>query len=359
MRLRPPLGRVGAGALIVVATLAVVGAVKSGSSAPVLAREAATLAGVSEVPVAAHRNQLSLAAATQLQYNLSGPPTAVAQVPAGRADLRVPILMYHYIRNNPDPRDSMGFNLSVTPADFSAQMDWLAAGGYHPIDFNDLRAYWQAGQPLPSKPLIITLDDGYADLYTNAYPILRAHDFKAVAYVVSGFLGSRQNVSAAQIQELDRNGVEIGAHTFSHADLTKVSPAELQRQLVDSKVSLEQILGRPVLDFCYPAGQFNPRVVAAVQAAGYDTATTTQTGVLHGQADRLTWSRVRVSGGESIERLAADLGAPEPSVQVMVPSAPRRVTYSALPRLPLIAGRSVIRALLPASSSVLRPPSGH
>ena len=352
--MRPPLGRVGAGALTLFSALALAGAVNGGAPAPVLARDAPALTAVN--PLLSER---SLSAASEFQLTLTPSTRPVVEVPGGRSSLRVPILMYHYIRNNPDPRDSLGFNLSVTPNDFSAQMDWLSNNGYHPIDFNDLRAYWQSGRPLPSKPLVISLDDGYTDLYSAAFPILRAHAFKAVAYIVSGFLGSSQNVSAAQIQEMDRSGIEIGAHTFSHADLTQASAAELHRQLVDSKATLEQILGRPVVDFCYPAGQFNGRVVAAVQAAGYDTATTTQPGVLHSQSDRLTWGRVRVSGGETTEKLAADLGAAEPSVQVLVPSVSRQITYSNLPRLPLMVGWGVLRALLPGTNSILRPPSGR
>ncbi|HEY7200278.1 MAG TPA: hypothetical protein VIC57_08715, partial [Candidatus Dormibacteraeota bacterium] len=78
-----------------------------------------------------------------LPYRQRPPPAPqpVSRVPAGRAAIRVPILMYHYIRYNPDPRDVLGFNLSVTPSDFARQMDWLAANGYHPIDFDDLRGY--------------------------------------------------------------------------------------------------------------------------------------------------------------------------------------------------------------------------
>ena len=344
---------------MVIAAFAVFEALGGGAPAPVLARDAATLTAANPFVQPRQRTQRFAASPTQAQVNLTGPPQSVLQIPAGRSSLRLPILMYHYIRNNPNPRDSMGFNLSVTPDNFSAQMDWLAASGYNPIDFNDLRAYWRSGRALPSKPVVITLDDGYADLYSTAFPILKAHGFKAVAYVVSGFVGSSQNVNAAQVQEMDRNGIQIGAHTFSHVDLTKVSAAELQRQLVDSKASLEQILGRPVIDFCYPSGQFNSRVVAAVQAAGYDTATTTQMGVQHAEGDRLTWSRVRVSGGETISRLAADLGSEEPALQVMVPVAPRKVTYANLPRLPLSAGRSVLRALLPGTSSILRPPTAR
>ena len=247
----------------------------------------------------------------------SGTPAsgqALEMVPAGRSSISVPILMYHYIRDNPDPRDVLGANLSVSPSEFRLQMDWLARNGYHPVDLDDVRAYLLDSRTLPSRPVVISLDDGYSDLYTAAYPVLRAHQFKAVAYIVSGFLGRPTNVTPAQVIDMNANGIEIGSHTVSHADLTKLSGPELQRQLDDSRVTLEAILGHPVLDFCYPSGALNPTVVHAVQAAGYQSATTTRAGsTVHSAADRFEWTRVRVSGGESLTDFAARLGNTEPS----------------------------------------------
>jgi peptidoglycan/xylan/chitin deacetylase (PgdA/CDA1 family) len=241
-------------------------------------------------------------------------------VPAGRPAVRVPILMYHYIRNNPDPRDGVGANLSVTPVDFRAQMDWLARNGYHPIDLDDLRSYLFAHTTLPSKPVVITLDDGYRDLYTDAFPVLRAHQFKAVAYIVSGFLGRPSNVTPEQVVEMNASGVEIGSHTVSHVDLTKTPAGELRRQLDDSRAALEALVGHPVLDFCYPAGAVNPAVTQAVVAAGYQSATTTvASSNVHSAADRFTWTRVRVTGGEPLSEFVARLGSSEPAERLPNP----------------------------------------
>jgi peptidoglycan/xylan/chitin deacetylase (PgdA/CDA1 family) len=256
--------------------------------------------------------------------------------------------MYHYIRVNPDPADRLGFNLSVTPVDFARQMDWLAASGYHPIDFDDLRGYLLGGGDLPDRPVVLTFDDGYRDLYTAAYPVLRAHHFKAVAYIVSGFVNSPVNVTADQVLEMDANGIQIGAHTVSHADLTKLSGAGLWHEVADSKASLEGLLGHPVLDFCYPSGRFDDRVVRAVQAAGFLTATTTQPGLVHSAGDRFTWTRVRVSGGESLEQLVSDLGPPESGPLVDQPPAPRAPLHGP-PRKPVTVRLLPPREALPAA----------
>lgn len=235
-------------------------------------------------------------------------------VPLGRRNITLPILMYHYIRKPPSMRsDWLGYKLSVSPADFNAQMDWLSGNGYHPVDFNDVRAYFAGREPLPTRPVMITLDDGYQDLYTAAFPILSAHGFKAVAYIVSGFVGWPGYATADEVVQMDHNGIEMASHTVNHANLAQSTPGSVRRQLVDSKLSLEHLLGHPVLDFAYPSGKFNAQVVAAVQQTGYDTAVTTLDSLDHSVADRYTWSRIRVGGGESLADFVHGLGTPMPA----------------------------------------------
>jgi peptidoglycan/xylan/chitin deacetylase (PgdA/CDA1 family) len=235
---------------------------------------------------------------------VSGPPDVLAP---GRNAVNVPILMYHYIRVNPDSRDRLGFNLSVTPTDFAAQMDWLARSGYHTITTEDLHGYLSGTRGLPSKPVILTFDDGYADFYTTALPVLRSHGFNADSYVVSGFVGRPGYMTSAQVREADRSGIEIGAHTVNHADLVRTSIAGVGSEVGDSKRFLEAVVGHPVVSFCYPSGKFNGAVVSEVAAAGFHTATTTRFGYSHSLADRYIWTRVRVSGGERLDQFAADL----------------------------------------------------
>jgi peptidoglycan/xylan/chitin deacetylase (PgdA/CDA1 family) len=245
----------------------------------------------------------------------------VTVIPPGRPVVRVPILEYHYVRVNPDPADRLGFNLSVTPDDFQAQMDWLAANLFHPVTIADLRSYFQSGTALPSRPVVLTFDDGYADFYSTAFPILEAHDFKSVAYVVPGFLNRGSYMNAGQVAELSRTGlVEIASHTMTHVNLVAASPADLAMQVGQSKSMLEGIVGHPVVDFCYPAGAFNSSVESALAAAGYQTATTEVWGTAHSWSDALAWSRIRVGGGENLADFAASLGTPEPAVAAPPPT---------------------------------------
>jgi peptidoglycan/xylan/chitin deacetylase (PgdA/CDA1 family) len=267
--------------------------------------------------VAAHSIAMPISNLTPPSSNHEYFLSRLQVVPVGRRNITLPILMYHYIRKPPSMRtDLLGYKLSISPADFATQMDWLSRNGFHPVDFNDVRAYFEGRQPLPTKPVVITLDDGYADLYTAAFPILAAHDFKAVAYIVSGFIGRPGYATADQVVQMDHNGIEIASHTVDHADLARSSVGSVRRELVESKRSLEQLVAHPVLDFAYPSGQFNAQVVYAVKQAGYDTAVTTVESVDHSLADRFVWTRVRVGGGESLADFANHLGTPMPATTI-------------------------------------------
>ena len=245
------------------------------------------------------------------------PGAANAVIAPGRTTVQVPILMYHYIRVPPDPAtDHLGWGLSTSPDDFRHQMDYLDDHGYHPVTLTDLRAYLGGTQSLPDRPVVLTFDDGYADLYSAAFPVLKEHHFKAVAYIVSGFVGREgENVMPDQVREMDTNGIEIGAHTVNHVDLTKVHGSDLGSEVKGSKDALETLVGHPVLDFCYPSGRYDAEVVQAVQSAGYQSATTTQSGAVHSLEDRFSWSRVRVSGSESLGDFARGLEQHETGVK--------------------------------------------
>lgn len=238
-----------------------------------------------------------------------------AVVPFGLTTLDLPILLYHYIRVPPSRRtDAIGYGLSVAPVTFAAQMDWLAANGYHAVTFEHLRSYWRRATPLPPKPVIITFDDGYQDLYTAAFPILASHGFVAVAYIVTSFVGTQGYVTTDELVQMDQYGIEVAAHTVNHADLTHCSQSWMSYQLSQSKAWLEKLVGHPVSDMAYPSGKFNAATMASAQRAGYYSAVTTLLSYDHAQTDRYAWGRVRVSDGESMSDFIKNLGPTMPTV---------------------------------------------
>lgn len=216
---------------------------------------------------------------------------SVVRLPAEKP---IPILMYHYIRDYQDPNDKVGVNLSVRPAIFTRQLTLLRERGYTTITFDDLT------QPLPEKPIILTFDDGYTDAYTAALPELERQGMKAVFYIVSQFIDQPNYVTTDQVKMLDAAGMEIGSHTLDHADLSKINAARQGSELKQSKEQLEELLGKPVTAFCYPAGKYNQTTIGLAKVIGYQTATTTKPGVAIGDdynSRPFELQRIRVTNG--------------------------------------------------------------
>jgi peptidoglycan/xylan/chitin deacetylase (PgdA/CDA1 family) len=229
------------------------------------------------------------------------PSPAPQMIPAGH----VPVLMYHYIRVNPNPKDTIGSNLSVTPQNFAEQMRWAHDHGFFTISMTDLYQALVDGRPLDSHSFILTFDDGYDDLYTAALPVLRRYDLTAIAYIVPGFIGRPGYLTWDQVLKLDKVGLTIGAHTLTHPDLTRQTAAVAAAQVGGSKAELETRLAHPVDDFCYPSGRFNPAVVALVRGAGFRDATTTAFGTFESPGTALYWPRMRIAGTNTLADFAA------------------------------------------------------
>ena len=134
---------------------------------------------------------------------------------------------------------------------------------------------------------LFTFDDAYEDFYIAALPILRDFGFRCTVFVVASLIGStngwdesrgrrtRQLMNLAQLREISDLGIEIGSHSMTHAWLPSVEPADLWREVFDSKCLLEDSIGKRVRSFAYPSGGVGIRERLAVRAAGYDTAMTT------------------------------------------------------------------------------------
>jgi peptidoglycan/xylan/chitin deacetylase (PgdA/CDA1 family) len=228
--------------------------------------------------------------------------------PKPEAVTSVPILMYHYIRDVPaSSPDKLGYGLSVAPKLFDQQVSWLAANGYTSISMGQLADHLAGGVPLPPKPIVLTFDDGYADFYTAALPVLQRYHFTATSYLVVDFLGKPGYMSWQQAQAVQQAGLEVGDHTLDHVDLAIQLLPQAQRQIGDSRTMLQQRLGAPIGTFAYPSGRYNDSVVKMVGADGFRSAVTTDPGDRYTAAKVLTLPRVRVSGGESVAALAKSL----------------------------------------------------
>jgi peptidoglycan/xylan/chitin deacetylase (PgdA/CDA1 family) len=248
----------------------------------------------------------------------NAPQPISISVPSG-PQLTVPILYYHYIRVIvPSPQNMLSFDLSISPALFAQQMALLHVEGAHPITLAMLMSALAGQRSLPSHPVVLTFDDGYADFATGVQPVLARYRFVATDYVVSGFLNRPRYMTAAQVRQMEADGMVIGSHTVHHVDLAAIPVAAARTEIESGKATLEQLLGHPVLDFAYPYGGFNAAVVQLVQAAGFRDAVTTMSGNVQSVAEPFLLRRTEIGGAPSLATFAGDAGLPSPTATQLI-----------------------------------------
>ena len=167
----------------------------------------------------------------------------------------VTVLCYHEVR--PDRGDDC---MNVKPDVFRRHIREFKEAGFTFIDVSDLQKR-AAGTPLPEKAVLVTFDDGYADNYIYAYPILREEQVPATFFVVSTTVGNDNRMTADQLREMQANGMQIGSHTVNHEPLVTMNTKEIDFELRASREALEKLLGKPVYALDYPTGKVNETVL--------------------------------------------------------------------------------------------------
>lgn len=220
------------------------------------------------------------------------------------AQVNVPILMYHYVGENPNPADFGRNYLSVTPDKFEEQLTYLKNNAFTPITLDNLYGIFNSHATPPAKPIVLTFDDGYIDFYTTAYPILAKYNFKAVSFIPTGLIGTGYYMNWDQIREIQRSGlVTFEGHTMTHPNLTFLPPGQALRELKEGKEILQSQTGYPVNFIAYPYGISNYQVQELAKQAGFVGGV----GTWLGKADQpgIDIPRIRINGSISIEQFAS------------------------------------------------------
>ena len=260
---------------------------------------AAVLAGV-----------LLLSQAASAKAPDTGHPQPSVAAPAAVGRLTVPILMYHYVDGTPPVAGPQSAELTVSTAQFEAEMDYLAINGFHPVTLEEVYAGLAGVGRLPAKPVAITFDDGGRDNYSVAFPILQRHGFRATFFVITGFVGNRVCMDWDQLRTMRAAGMAIESHTVDHPDLRSLAPARLAEELAASRAALARELGEDARILSYPQGRYNGTVMAAAEAAGYAAAVTTRLWWTSSSPSRYEWQRRGVAPGESLAAFARGLRGP-------------------------------------------------
>ncbi|MCA9393796.1 MAG: polysaccharide deacetylase family protein [Candidatus Omnitrophica bacterium] len=185
----------------------------------------------------------------------------------------VPVIMYHHI-------DETGRHpVATVPTDhFEKHLRYLRDYQFEVLPYDDYIRAKQQGEHLSRKTVVLTFDDGYADNYTNAFPLLRRYGYPAVMFISTDKVGQPGYVTWDQLREMAAAGITIGSHAIAHEYLPGLPADRIAREITESRRILEQRLGIPVRHFSYPVGGFNDEIKQLVRQAGYVSAVTTNRG---------------------------------------------------------------------------------
>lgn len=223
---------------------------KKGEKTPIVAASNKAAAGEKKITADADFPE-----GTELEYN----------------DKKVPVLYYHSIATE------KGNELRMPVDKFRQQMQYLKDNGYYTLSLDQLYDFLVNNKAIPKKSVVITLDDGYEDNYTGAFPILKEFRFHAAIFVITKTVDTYYNyLTSAQLKEMSDYGIDIESHTVSHNELNQYSYEQQYKELHDSKQFLEALLQKPVKYFAYPSGKYNQNTFNALKEAGYCMAFNTE-----------------------------------------------------------------------------------
>lgn len=205
----------------------------------------------------------------------------------------VPILMYHSVFPEATEKDM----LVVTPRTFDRQMAFLKKNKYNVLALEELAQLIKEKKKIPAKAVVITLDDGFKDNYTYAFPILKKYGLPATIFIITNEVGRRDHLSWEEIKEMQGSGIiSFGSHCLGPKPLINISSREeVKKEIFDSKRLMEQKLGKEVSSFAYPEGLFNPEIRQMVIEAGYRVAVATKPGKDYPDDDIFALKRLRIS----------------------------------------------------------------
>ena len=217
--------------------------------------------------------------------------------------LKVPILMYHYVSEPPPGSDIYRTDLSVSPNSFRQQMAFLSENGYTPVDLYTLSLAIVNQATLPEKPVILTFDDGYLDMYDHVFPVLQEYGFTGTFFIISDYIDQEREgyMTWDMVTEMAQAGHRIESHSKTHPDLSQKSRDGLIYEILGAQETIAAHTGARPRYFCYPGGTYNDETIAVLKELDYWGAVTTQNGTWHGFDDRFEWRRVRIRNTTTIE----------------------------------------------------------
>jgi peptidoglycan/xylan/chitin deacetylase (PgdA/CDA1 family) len=212
-----------------------------------------------------HIKRFVIVSISLLYFGCSRLATAIRRLFGLRIPGACAVIYYHGVRPEDRPR-------------FARQMDTLMRFAV-PIRA-DRREPLEPGRHYAA----VTFDDAFRNIIDNALPELRTRGIPATVFVITEALGQCPNwltdpghpahgepvMSLEDLKAISCDLVAVGSHTMNHPRLPELAEAEAARELLESRIKLEWILGKEVKLFSFPYGAFSPRLIELCRDAGYE-----------------------------------------------------------------------------------------
>lgn len=198
--------------------------------------------------------------------------------------IRVSVLGYHDFSET--ERETA---MRIRTSKFRKQMEVIKKMDIPVISMADFIAWKDEGKTIPDKAIVITLDDGWKSVYTDAYPVLKEFEFPFTIYLYKDYVdGGGKALTTEMIKEMMANGATIGSHSTSHPFPQTVKKYRkmggeaydkfLNKEMVESKRFLDEKFSIGVDTFAYPGGYFTEEMLIKAEQVGYTHLFTVQPG---------------------------------------------------------------------------------
>ncbi len=239
-------------------------------------------------------------ASPQERATAAVPPQTIAALPDD--GVRVAVLGYHDFSATLKETE-----MRINTEKFRAQMQYLKDQGLSVISMADFTAWKQGKKTIPPRSVVITIDDGWSSVYTDAYPILKEFRYPFTVFLYTKYIDvNGRSMSRAMIQEMQKNGATIGNHSMSHPYPATVKSqqqkgpksfaAYLEREMGESQTFLEKAFGQQVNTYCYPGGFHTEEMFVIGQQHQYDHMFTVLPGKIKRDTDDRALPRYVVLG---------------------------------------------------------------
>lgn len=211
-----------------------------------------------------------------------------------KGQMKIPIIMYHYVEYVKDIGDFIRKRLSINPYVFESQLKSLNENHYTTYFVKDIPDILDGKTNYSTQSAVLTFDDGYEDFYTDVFPLLKKYQIKATVYIICDFIGRKGFLNAQEIKELAASDlVEIGDHTMDHYYLKNSLIKTADQQIIYCKNELENNYGITIKTFAYPYGAFSPETIELVKQLGFTAAVSVISGTEQSNENLFYLSRIR------------------------------------------------------------------